>query len=88
MGSIFTLVIGVAACFIVGYFVLTIFFKRSVFLQVGVLWAITLLWVITMLNMRFNYFPDSKAFYLFTLISNIVCVWQPSCWLPSGWFAP
>ena len=41
MGSIFTLVIGVAACFIVGYFVLTIFFKRSVFLQVGVLWAIT-----------------------------------------------
>ena len=43
MGSIFTLVIGVAACFIVGYFVLTIFFKRSVFLQVGVLWAITLL---------------------------------------------
>ena len=28
-----------------------------------------------MLNMRFNYFPDSKAFYLFTLISNIVvCV--------------
>lgn len=75
MGSIFTLVIGVAACFIVGYFVLTIFFKRSVFLQVGVLWAITLLWVITMLNMRFNYFPDSKAFYLFTLISNIVvCV--------------
>ena len=75
MGSIFTMVMGVAACFIVGYFVLTIFFKRSVFLQVGVLWAITLLWVITMLNARFIYFPDSKAFYLFTLISNIlVCV--------------
>lgn len=75
MGSIFTVVMGVAACFIVGYFVLTIFFKRSVFLQVGVMWTITLLWVITMLNVRFIYFPDSKALYLFTLISNIlVCV--------------